>query len=848
MIAVALAALSCSDGKRDTEDDADVDVSPDVYFDAPESSWTLEGDGITVEVFRSPFTYNVVNAMDLQSLGSLGAGSGDGYGSLAWTDGDLAWETLISPGYYGFAADLEAWRDDFVVVEAVEGDGTLDLVLEQRDGTGPRVDVHMSVRPSTFRLEASLESGEPRAWAAAFETNPDEGFLGFGERFNRTDQRGVDVYGWTEEGGIGTGEGDPPGPDNPAPNGEAMTNYPVPFFVGTGDHGADGYGFWLDSTWRSEFNLATERDDAWRVWHIGPTMAFEVYTMIPGDTRPWPYHPIDLFTETTGRPMLPPAWTLGPRRRINRGDTQGGVPEIQAMRDLDLAITAADDAVHFLPRGSHVGIETELSDWVAAAGTLGYRVNAYYNSYFSTDTDSNVRDTYLEGVASDYFLMDATGAPSEVWMISGGLVTVVMVDFSSPDATAWYQSILDWALDLGYSGWMYDFGEYVQPDTLSASGMTGEELHNLYPVLYQQAAFDHLESGPHAGDWLTFVRSGYTGASQFSPMVWSGDPAASFESSDGLPSMVRAGINMGISGVPHWGGDTGGFHCTADGSEAADEELLVRWIQQGSMTPNMQDQDACLGGTGDKANIFDDPLARQAWQTYARLHTRLFPYLYTLSHVAHETGAPIIRHVFLEAPGLPHVSIDDAYFLGPAIMVAPVVERGATTKTFDVPIGHYLDWTDEELVTGGGTVTIDAPLAKLPLLLRDGHVFPMLDPTIDTLAGETHSEVVGPGDVSHVYDAVGFLSVTTGTASFTLHDGGELSVSWSGSFSAPSGFTEATSEAELSTCDGCYLVEDLGGGLSRVRLSSTDTSIAAGGLDLAQGVGRSVRWDLYLVE
>lgn len=97
-------------------------------------------------------------------------------------------------------------------------------------------------------------------------------------------------------------------PHRPSPNGESMTYYPVPFLLST-----EGYGFWLDSTFRNEFNLATDR------------------------------------------PMLPPPWAFGPRRRINHDDSQGSVPEIQAMRDLDLAITAADDAVRFLPAGSHVG-------------------------------------------------------------------------------------------------------------------------------------------------------------------------------------------------------------------------------------------------------------------------------------------------------------------------------------------------------------------------------------------------------------------------------------------------------------------------------------------------------------
>ena len=70
-----------------------------------------------------------------------------------------------------------------------------------------------------------------------------------------------------------------------------MTYYPVPFFLSTA-----GYGFWLDSTWRNQFDLASRRADAWRAWHIGPTLAFEIYVPTPGDARPWPLQVIDQFT------------------------------------------------------------------------------------------------------------------------------------------------------------------------------------------------------------------------------------------------------------------------------------------------------------------------------------------------------------------------------------------------------------------------------------------------------------------------------------------------------------------------------------------------------------------------
>ncbi len=819
--------------------------------DGPADAWRLEAEDVAVEVRRAPFAFCVLDGGGAARLCSLAAGAGDGQAALGWTSGETRWENLLSPGYFQVTPSLDPWRDDFVVREARRAGARLELVLGPADDPGDagrQLRVAFEARPGAVRVEAEKSGRVPRAWAAAFSSPADEGFLGLGERFNRTDQRGVDVYGWAEEGGIGGREGDEPGPQNPYPNGEAMTYFPVPFFLSTA-----GYGFWLDSTWYHRFELASGRPDAWRVWHLGPRLAFEIYLPRAGDPRPWPYQVIDAFTARTGRPMLPPRWAFGPRRRIGRGDRQGELHELKAMRTLELPLTGVDDSVHFLPRGSHVGREEELGAWTAFARSLGYRVCAYYNPYLARDEESPLWPRVEEGLAAGHFLTDAEGAPSESWLISGTGLTVLTVDFTSAAATAWYQAMLDWAVELGYSGWMYDFGEYVRWDVVAQDGKTGEELHNLFPLLYHRAAFEHLEAGPLRGEWLTFVRSGYTGDAAFSPMTWSGDPAASFESADGLPSMVRAGINCGVSGVPFWGGDINGFHCVADGYAAADEELLVRWIQHGALTPNMQDQDACVfaEGEGRKANIFDDPLAQAAWRTYARLHTRLLPYLYSLAHQAHATGAPLIRHMFLEHPERPELrGVDDAYYLGPALLVAPVVERGARERRVELPDGLFLDWDTRALHHGGQALVLAAPLERLPLLLRAGRLVPLLDPTIDTLAEEDHPEVVGPGDVADVYDVVGLLEAGGEPAVFTLWDGERLEARWDGGWSPPAGLAAAADEAELATCVGCYRADEAGAGLRRVRISLAAGAgpVAAGGLTLMADSARRLRWDLHLAE
>src|SRR6185369_12292186 len=119
-----------------------------------------------------------------------------------------------------------------------------------------------------------------------------------------------------------------------------------------------------------------------------------------------------------------------------------------------------------------------------------------------------------------------------------------------------------------------------------------------------------------------FSRSGYTGSQQWAPMVWSGDPDANFSDAEGIPAQVRAGINLSLSGVAHWGSDIGGFKCLVDKGALADGEMLTRWIELGSMCSNMHDEDACTGGMG-KATIWTSADARAAWATYARLHTRM---------------------------------------------------------------------------------------------------------------------------------------------------------------------------------------------------------------------------------
>lgn len=811
-----------------------------------EGPWVLTNEGITLELRTDPYGIRVRDASNrivLESVDESAArrDGGDGYAPVAWTTGDIEMKPhILTKGQYLYKENLDDWREKFEV-EGVVRDGN-KLTVELKGGGATAKIVH-ELRANALRVSARLEGKRPRAWAFSFRSPESEGFLGMGERFTRTNFRGTSIYSWAEEGGIGQGEGTTGSETNPFPNGESMTYYPVPFFVST-----EGYGFWLDSTWRNTFDFAKDPQDVWRVRDTGPSTAFEVFLPPAADARPWPQRIVDAFTARVGRPMLPAPWVFGPRRRVGRGSMVGPKSEIQAMREEDLAITAVDDAVHFLPKGSHVGYEDDLAAWTERAHALGYKVMGYYNSLFADLPDSPIHEYLEEGKKKGYFLKNLDGTLSTVELISGTYLPVLQVDFTNPEAVAWYQKTFDWALDLGYDGWMQDFGEYVQTHQYGANGMSGEELHNLYPVLYDKAVYDYMENGPRKGDWLAFARAGYTGSSAFAPVAWSGDPAASFEDTDGLPSMVRAVVNIGIAGVPHWGGDIGGFHCASDGGSAADGELWSRWIQQGALTPVMMDQNACVFNKDGvpKASIWTSDDAKESWRVYARLHTRLFPYIYTYSHLATATGVPIVRHLFLEHPEeLNLASVDDAYYFGEAILVAPVVARGARTKKVTLPTGAYLAWPEGTVYRGPKKVTVDAPLRKLPLFLRDGYLVPMLDQSIDTLAEEDSPSIVGITDVESSYDVTAFFADATG-ATFTLYDGGRLGVSIHGPVVTKE-LGDVSTDAEFAACKAtCWMGEPMNGGkVYRLRVSA-DGDVALGGVKLTSTVNRRIRWDLYL--
>jgi alpha-glucosidase (family GH31 glycosyl hydrolase) len=357
-----------------------------------------------------------------------------------------------------------------------------------------------------------------------------------------------------------------------------------------------------------------------------------------------------------------------------------------------------------------------------------------------------------------------------------------LLDFSRPEVRAWWWRAHRHLVDLGVAGWWLDGGE-GPPAGAMLQGGSGNLLHNRYDLL-RQLAFAEGEAAdrPDTRPFL-LCRSGGPGMQRFGAMPWSGDINATFAS---LELQIRTGLNVGMSGVPHWGTDTGGFYRVAED----DGELFVRWFQFSAFC-------SIFRGHGfvwrQHLPWSYGELVEAICRRYLELRSRLMPYTYTLAWQARSLGLPTMRPLVLDYPNDPNVwDLGSEYLWGDDLLVAPVTRRGATDWTVYLPEGVWHDFWTHQAYRGAGGVTVAAPLDTLPLFVRAGALVP-LGPV-----RQYDSEVVA--------DELTLLVYPHGRASFSLYeDDGQSNAYLDGAYAV----TEFTCTADAAGCE-CHVLPPQG--------------------------------------
>jgi alpha-D-xyloside xylohydrolase len=315
------------------------------------------------------------------------------------------------------------------------------------------------------------------------------------------------------------------------------------------------------------------------------------------------------------------------------------------------------------------------------------------------------------------------------------------IDTTNPEAAAWYwKTIRDNILSKGFDSIWADETEPDLPPNGSYYHIgPGTQYYNVYPLLHTKALYDGFRKDEPAKRALILSRDAYLGVQRNGAIVWSSDIYPTW---DTLKRQVPTGLNFAASGITYWSNDTGGWqylpakHHPAhppllDPSDARDNvggyddypELYTRWFQYATFLPIMR-----AHGSRRTNEVWSyGKQAEPILEKYLRLRYQLMPYIYSLGYQTWLNGAPYMRALPLDFPSDPNVAdLRDEYMFGPAFLVAPVTEQGATSRKVYLPAGTdwYNYWTKERL-KGGQTITVAAPIDTIPLFVRAGSILPL---------------------------------------------------------------------------------------------------------------------------
>lgn len=608
---------------------------------------------------------------------------------------------------YTFTRDAEASAQLKVDVGAAkQAAGSVVVPLVSDSGLGGGGAIHGNItfsaaRPGATRVRVELDA-EYDSLALPLDCDAGSSFHGLGGQYNALDQRGEAFELFVSEQGIGRDPAQPLGLFN---GGVHTTYFPMPYYLD-----ARGFGVY----WRTERRTLLDlcKADSATAW-------IEVESAEPLDLLvfhgPKPAQVIEQLSQEVGRPKAPPAWAYD----LWIGAQGGREPVLAEVANLE----AAQIPVGALWVQDWTGIRKNLDGgfgvnyrWladdtlypdlpgmIADLHARGYRFLSYANPFVPKNLD------HFAEMDAAGLLIRKDGA-SYVPIAPNGAAS--MPDLTNPAARAYVKRYLKEMVASGHDGWMADFGEWLPPDTELFDGSDALAAHNRYPIEWHRLWREVLDEARPDGDYAVFGRSGYAGVQQVSMIHWIGDQEANFLPSDGLPTVVPALLNLGLSGVPYVTHDIAGFS-----GGPSTKELFMRWTELGAFTPIMRTHEGAK--KLDNWSWESDAETTAHFRRFVRIHQALRGVFEALAAESAHSSLPSLRPLLLVFPeDMPSRSVSDQFMLGEQLLVAPVVTEGAVSREVYLPPGSWRHALTGQGYSGGERVTVAAPVGTPPVFVR----------------------------------------------------------------------------------------------------------------------------------
>ncbi|MFW6360744.1 MAG: TIM-barrel domain-containing protein [Spirochaetota bacterium] len=588
---------------------------------------------------------------------------------------------ILSSGNVDVRIDLEDWNlsigaasllDDPVFRQYTRDEHAISHLVGQQEESHREAYDGFESFPCAIGYDPDSDQ---HFWTDAIELAYDEHFYGFGEKFGPLDKLGQEVLLWHTD-------------SLSASSAKSYKN--IPFFMSTA-----GYGLYLNTSAKCRFLMGSYHYKAYQmICHDAELDYFVFY-------GPELKQILPRYTDITGKTPMLPEWSFGTWMSKNTYRTQDELLSVaHKMRakqipcdviHLDVGWFEHDWMCDYEFAKDRFPDPKAMSDELEE---LGYRLSVWQLPYFKKENK-----LYPEAMQQQLFARRPDGEVSTPEADG-------VLDLSNPQTVEWYQGKLKQLLDRGVSVIKVDFGESTEEEAVYKNGINGRQMHNLYPLLYNRAAFEI--TARESGEGIIWARSAWAGSQRY-PLHWGGDSGSDFH---GMYHSLRGGLSFGMSGFVFWSHDVGGYYGDTE------TDVYVRWAQMGMFSSHMR-----MHGTSSREPWVFGEEAEGIFLRYARLRYRLLPHIWREAEVCTAASHPMVSPLLLEFTGDRTTwHIDDQYLFGHSLLVAPVFSRRPTRSVY-LPQGPcWYDFWNDEAISGGRWVQKDVPLDIMPLYVRGGTV------------------------------------------------------------------------------------------------------------------------------
>ncbi|MDX2145501.1 MAG: alpha-xylosidase [Rhodospirillaceae bacterium] len=553
-----------------------------------------------------------------------------------------------------------------------------------------------------FRLPplAKVDQG----WLMTFDLRSGEPVYGLGEKWGRLDKRGQLLRSYNRDAlGVNAEWSYKNAPFAWSPEGWgvfAHTPAPVTHGVGHGPWSQRAYAALIENDSLDVFVL-TGRGGAEQVGQ---------------------------YTALTGRAPVPPLWSLGvilSKAYYKTADEILAVARDVRARNMPCDVITFDGRA-WQDTDTRFAFEWDPKRYPDPAAVVGQlKALNFKVCVWEYPLISEKNPLHAELAAKGWLIKDRrTGAPYRFKFDPepfGQVLTQLpdsgLLDFTHPDAYAFWRDKHKALFDIGVDMIKPDFGEQIEDDALASNGETGHALHNVYALLYNRCVYEAAARYSKTGPFL-FTRATWSGGQRY-PSQWGGDPQADWE---GLAASLRGALSWGMTGAPYFATDVGGFY-----GDTRDAALYVRWAQASVFSAHMR-----LHGIGAREPWSYGPEAEAAAMAALRLRYRVIPYLRTAMEQSAATGLPVQRAMVLAFPqDRAAWAFENQFMCGDDVLVAPCLNAEGAVEVY-LPTGRWRRFPTGETFEGGRVYRLVLTLAEMAVFVRDGRRIPLAAPVAHT--------------------------------------------------------------------------------------------------------------------